>query len=174
MRTTHLLLASAVCALLPGCDGGALTAPVAGPLAYTDFQCPDSNCGGTTVTPHYDGNSTTTYSWGWTQTGPNSSGPAFTHVGKSWSTINSDRYTYGTVSSTATVYLNCNSGEARVHGSASKTVYGVGKALVSFRYVTTSHDGFGVKASHFFKASSSYPWLTDVSFTSQASECNDR
>ena len=175
MRVHRIALAAAAAALLAGCDGGATTAPGAlakpTPPRAVDDQCVD-NCGGGTVPPPYYYGSSTSISRSWKQTGPNTWAVISIHKGSAWSQVNSYDYASGRVDGVAYTYELCRTGNQRLYGQQSQTVYGIGTAQVNFRYENSTKFGFQVRGTHTFTGAPG-TWVGTQTFYSEASHCDD-
>lgn len=171
MRIARFALAPVICALLAACGSDSVTAPDAAPLA-DDVQCPETNCGGGGYVPppppYYWGSDTDdTYGWG-------SFGTSYafhtTHTGWSWSEVVSPDYASGRVDATAYTYAQCQTRNRATYQSKSLTVYGIGKAEVSFSFKTNGQYGFQVRGTHTFTGR---PGVANQTFYSEASHCDN-
>jgi hypothetical protein len=161
-----------VCALLAGCGSDDLTAPHAAP-STDDVQCTEAGqCGGggePPPGPAYYWGSDTDISRAWK---PFGTAYAFVtiHKGNSWSEVVSPDYASGRVDATAYTYYLCRTGSQATYGSQSRTVAGIGKAEVNFRFEHNTRYGFQVRGTHTFVGK---PGVSTKTFYSENSHCDD-
>lgn len=168
MRRIPIVVAAV---LLAGCDGAN---PVAAPTApsYTDYQCPSGEqCWSDPDGPELLWASRTDSYW--YHEGLLTAHAHTVHQGWSWSE-NRSSYIYSSqVDAKAYLYLDCNSNNRSLYKTATKTVYGVARAEVSFSFKAPDRTwyAFQVVGTHRFVPKPGYSG--GGTFTSEASHCDN-